>query len=323
MSRRGDAQRAAASRRPRPRRSEGEPPRRRSCGCLQAHFALLDRYPEARAKQAEIESYTRAAREGRAALRRGVIRIPVVVHVVLRRPALVTDAQVRRQIERLNLDFRMKNPDRAKVPAAFRPLAADAKVEFALARKTPAGKATSGIRRKQTSKASFSHVRDDVKDPARGGAAAWDPRRYLNFWVCVLEGGTLGYGQFPGGPEATDGVVILHTAFGSGGSATAPFDLGRTATHEVGHYLNLSHIWGESRIPSCQDDDFVQDTPPQFDKNYGTPSFPHVSCNNGPHGDLFMNYMDYVDDEAMFMFTRGQVARMRATLSGPRRELGT
>jgi hypothetical protein len=245
-----------------------------------------------------------------------------VVHVVLRKPTLVTDAQIRRQLERLNLDFRMKNPDRTKVPAAFRPLAADAKVEFALARKTPVGKPTSGIRRKKTTRASFSHVRDDVKDPARGGLAAWDPRRYLNLWVCSLEGGTLGYAQFPGGPEETDGVVILYTAFGSGGSAEAPFDLGRTATHEVGHWLNLSHIWGESRIPSCQDDDFVQDTPPQFDKNYGTPSFPHVSCNNGPHGDLFMNYMDYVDDEAMFLFTRGQVARMRATLSGPRRELG-
>jgi hypothetical protein len=322
MPRRGDAPRSHRSGRRRAPGSGDEPPRRRSCGCLGAHFALLDRSPEVRARQAEIERFTRAAREGRAALRRGVIRIPVVVHVVLRKPTLVTEAQVRRQLERLNLDFRMKNPDRAKIPVAFRPLAADAKVEFALARKTPAGKPTSGIRRKQTSRASFSHVRDDVKDPARGGVAAWDPRRYLNLWVCSLEGGTLGYAQFPGGPEESDGVVILHTAFGSGGSAEAPFDLGRTATHEVGHWLNLSHIWGESRIPSCQDDDFVPDTPPQFDKNYGTPSFPHVSCDNGPNGDLFMNYMDYVDDQAMFMFTRGQVARMRATLSGPRRELG-
>jgi hypothetical protein len=303
-------------------RPEGGPPRRRSCGCLQAHFALLDRYPEARAHQAEIERFTRAAREGRETLRRGVIRIPVVVHIVLRKPTQVTDAQVRRQIERLNLDFRKRNSDRSKVPAPFRPLTADARIEFALAAKTPAGKATRGIRRKRTSKAAFSHVRDDVKDPKTGGLAAWDPKRYLNLWVCNLEGGTLGYGQFPGGPEETDGVVILHTAFGSGGSALDPFDLGRTATHEVGHYLNLSHIWGENRIPSCQDDDFVSDTPPQFDKNYGTPTFPHVSCNNGPHGDLFMNYMDYVDDAAMFMFTKGQVARMRATLSGPRRGLG-
>jgi len=301
----------------------GEPPRRRSCGCLQAHFALLDRYPEARSRQAEIESFTRAAREGREALRRGVIRIPVVVQVVLRQPTQVTNAQVRAQIDRLNLDFRMKNPDRSKLPPPFRPLAADAEIEFALATKTPSGKATSGIRRKKTTKASFSPARDDVKHPSTGGLAPWDPQRYLNLWVCNLEGGTLGYGQFPGGPDETDGVVILHTAFGSGGSARPPFDLGRTATHEVGHYLNLSHIWGENRIPSCQDDDFVADTPPQFDKNFGTPAFPHVSCNNGPNGDLFMNYMDYVDDAAMFMFTRGQVARMRAALSGARRGLGS
>jgi hypothetical protein len=276
-----------------------------------------------RARQAEIERFTRAAREGREALRRGVIRIPVVVHIVLRDPARVTDSQVRRQIERLNLDFRMRNPDREKIPAPFRPLAADARIEFALAARTPAGRPTRGIRRKRTARAAFSLVRDDVKHPRTGGLAPWDPKRYLNLWVCNLEGGTLGYAQFPGGPEESDGVVILESAFGSGGSARPPFELGRTATHEVGHYLNLSHVWGESRIPSCQDDDFVSDTPPQFDKNYGTPSFPHVSCDNGPHGDLFMNYMDYVDDAAMFLFTRGQVARMRAALSGPRRELGT
>jgi hypothetical protein len=303
-------------------RSRGGPPRRRSCGCLQAHFALLDRCPEVRAQQAEIERFTRSARAGRARLRRGVIRIPVVVHVVLRKPALVTDAQVRRQIERLNLDFRMRNPDRAKIPAPFRRLAADAKIEFALATRTPAGKPTRGIRRRTAQRARFSLARDDVKDPARGGVAPWDPKRYLNLWVCDLEDGTLGYAQFPGGPEATDGVVILYDAFGSGGSARPPFDLGRTATHEVGHYLNLSHIWGENRIPSCRDDDFVSDTPPQFDKNYGKPGFPHVSCGNGPHGDLFMNYMDYVDDDSMLLFTKGQVARMRAALSGPRRLLG-
>lgn len=323
MARRRSARRAAAAWDPPDPRRGPATPRRRSCGCLQAHFALLDRYPEARAHQAAIEDYTREARAGREAQRRGVIRIPVVVHIVLRKPTQVTDAQVRRQIERLNLDFRKRNPDVAKVPSPFRPLVGDAKIEFELARRTPTGRATKGIRRKTTSKAGFSHVRDDVKDPKTGGLAPWDPERYLNLWVCALEGGTLGYGQFPGGPPETDGVVILHDAFGSGGSARPPFDLGRTTTHEVGHYLNLSHIWGESRIPSCHDDDFVPDTPPQFDKNFGKPVYPHVSCNNGPHGDLFMNYMDYVDDDAMVMFTKGQVSRMRATLSGPRRRLGS
>ena len=115
------------------------------------------------------------------------------------------------------------------------------------------------------------------------------------------------------------GVVILNTAFGTSGVAAAPFNLGRTCTHEVGHYLNLRHIWGDTE--DCSGGDLVADTPNAETPNYGTPAFPHVSCQNGPHGDMFMNYMDYVDDNAMFMFTTEQVARMHSTLLGPRRSL--
>ena len=134
----------------------------------------------------------------------------------------------------------------------------------------------------------------------------------------------LGYAQFPGGPEDTDGVVIRNTAFGAKGTAQGPFDKGRTTTHEIGHFLNLSHIWGESRIPTCSDSDFIDDTPNQFSPNNGKPTFPHISCDNGPHGgDMFMNYMDYVDDDSMFTFSHGQVARMQAVLASERTELGT
>jgi hypothetical protein len=299
-------------------------PKARTCGSLQAHFALLDRFPRARYNQALIEVFTRDPARVRARARTGVIRIPVVVHVVLPKPSTVTEAQIRKQIERLNLDYRMKNSDVDETPAPFRPLAADAELEFHLATKTPDGKPTKGITRKRSRKRPFSDIRDDVKDPKRGGVAAWDTLHYLNVWVCALEDDVLGYGQFPGGPPETDGVAIHYTAFGTGGSARAPFDLGRTLTHEAGHFLNLSHIWGEGRIASCGDDDFVSDTPPQLDKNSGKPSFPHLSCKKAePHGDMFMNYMDYVDDDSMFLFTRGQVERMRATLSGPRSALGT
>jgi hypothetical protein len=134
-----------------------------------------------------------------------------------------------------------------------------------------------------------------------------------------LGGGLLGYAQFPGGPAATDGVVILNTAFGSVGTAAAPYNLGRTATHEIGHWLNLRHIWGDTE--DCSGSDFVDDTPNAQQPNYGKPTFPHVSCNNAPNGDMFMNYMDYVDDDAMVMFTKGQIARMQATLAGPRNSL--
>jgi hypothetical protein len=113
--------------------------------------------------------------------------------------------------------------------------------------------------------------------------------------------------------------VILNTAFGTRGTAAAPFNKGRTTTHEVGHFLNLRHIWGDRN--DCTGNDFVADTPGAQQANTGKPAFPHITCNNGPNGDMFMNYMDYVDDEAMVMFTVGQVARMNATLAGPRKKL--
>jgi hypothetical protein len=146
-----------------------------------------------------------------------------------------------------------------------------------------------------------------------------EPKKYLNIWVCTLSDSLLGYAQFPGGPGNTDGVVILNTAFGTTGSAAAPFNLGRSATHEIGHFLNLRHIWGDT--PDCSGGDFVDDTPNAETPNFGKPKFPHVTCNNGPNGDMFMNYMDYSDDDAMFMFSPGQVSRMHTTLDGPRKSL--
>ena len=163
---------------------------------------------------------------------------------------------------------------------------------------------------------------DAVKSAATGGADAWPADQYLNLWVCRLAGGLLGYAQFPGGPAATDGVVVTHTGFGTTGTAAAPFDRGRTTVHEVGHWLNLRHIWGDD-FGGCGGSDLVADTPNQGGSNVGVPTFPTVSCANGPNGDMFMNYMDYVDDVAMVMFSAGQVTRMQAALDGPRSSIGT
>ncbi|KAL7914424.1 hypothetical protein GGI35DRAFT_476241 [Trichoderma velutinum] len=132
--------------------------------------------------------------------------------------------------------------------------------------------------------------------------------------------GLLGYAQFPGGPPETDGVVIDHTAFGTMGTARAPFNLGRTTAHEIGHYLNCFHIWGDDRL-MCTGSDQCEDTPNQAGNNRGKPTFPNISCNNGPNGDLFMNSMNYTDDAVCTMFTKGLVKRMDATLSGPRSSL--
>jgi hypothetical protein len=224
-------------------------------------------------------------------------------------------AQINSQMRVLNRDFRSKNPDKSKVPPVFKGLVADAKVQFALAKKDPKGNPTNGVTRTQTTRASFGS-NDTVKFSTSGGQNAWPSDKYLNLWVCTLGGGLLGYAQFPGGPPKTDGVVILNTAFGTIGTASPPFNLGRTATHEIGHWLNLRHIWGDTE--DCSGSDLVADTPNAAGPNFGTPSFPHVSCSNGPNGDMFMNYMDYVDDVAMFMFTSQQVERMNTTLENER-----
>jgi hypothetical protein len=295
--------------------------RTRSCAHMVVHELLAETQPQYRANRLRAEAQTRKAIESGHAMRVAarIITLPVVVHVVYRTDAEnISDEQVTSQIAALNRDYRAKNADKKNVPNVWNGLVTDAKIEFELAKTDPAGKKTSGITRTATEMRDFGPD-NAVKSTTTGGANAWPADQYLNFWVCTLSGGLLGYAQFPGGPRKTDGVVILNTAFGTTGTATAPFDLGRTATHEVGHFLGLRHIWGDRN--DCSGDDFVADTPRAMQANMGRPAFPHITCNNGPTGDMFMNYMDYVDDVAMVMFTTGQVARMNATLAGPRKKL--
>ncbi|MDA0181142.1 zinc metalloprotease [Solirubrobacter phytolaccae] len=271
----------------------------RTCATMVVHELLAETVPGYREARLEAEALTqRFVLE--AVARTEPVTLQTVVHVVYRTDEEnLSDAQIASQIDVLNRDFRARNEDRAQVPEPWAPLVADALVEFELVEVT----------RTKTDETSFG-ADDSVKAlvPAQ-------PDR-LNVWVCTLGGGLLGYAQFPGGPAETDGVVVLNRAFGTVGTAEAPFDGGRTAVHEVGHWLGLRHIWGD--INDCTGDDFVADTPPAQQANTGTPEWPHITCDNGPNGDMFMNYMDYVDDVAMFMFTAGQAARMSATLSGPR-----
>src|SRR5829696_1123777 len=297
-------------------------PSRRECGAIAAHYLIVEANPDFRERQRELEEATvQRMAFGEAALRaEGPLTIPVVVHVVFNRESEnISDDQIESQISALNQDFRAQNPDISKVPAVWEGLVTDANIQFTLASEDPAGGTTTGITRTRTDRTSFD-INDTVKSEATGGVDPWDTARYLNIWVCNLARGLLGYAQFPGGPPETDGVVIRNTAFGTTGTATAPFNLGRTTTHEIGHFLNLRHIWGDDFL--CAASDLVADTPNQARQNFGKPNFPHVSCNNGPNGDMFMNYMDYVDDDSMFMFTPQQVARMLATLEGPRSMLG-
>ena len=285
-------------------------PPQRSCGTMSNHMRLLEMYPSFRDRLFKLEEATAKYRNsGEKITAVPVATVRVVVNVVYQTPAQnISDAQIKTQIAVLNKDFRGTNTDKTKTPTVFKGLVSDAKVNFVLDR----------ITRTATSKASFS---DDngVKKASTGGIAPVDTKKYLNVWVCALGGGLLGYAQFPGGPAATDGVVIHYRAFGNTGTAASPYNKGRSATHEIGHYFNLRHIWGDT--PDCSGSDLVADTPNAAGPNFGKPAFPHVTCNNGPNGDMFMNYMDYTDDDSMFMFTTQQVARIRATLNGPRRGL--
>jgi hypothetical protein len=285
---------------------------RRHCLTMDLHNHLASTDEAYRTNRRLIEASTLTAR---LASRTSVIRIPVVVHVLWRLEAEnVSDAQIRSQIDVLNRDFRKLNQDIARIPEPFKPLAADALIEFGLAVRDPLDRPSTGITRTRTSVESFVGEPAELDQQIKlAGARAWPAHHYLNLWVCNLGNSLLGYAQFPGGPAATDGVVIGNSCFGTRGTAQAPFDGGRTATHEVGHWLNLLHIWGDDR-GGCTRSDNVGDTPNQADSNGGKPEFPRITCNNGPHGDLFMNYMDYVDDDSMFMFTHGQASRMDATL---------
>ncbi|RSK51001.1 GEVED domain-containing protein [Hymenobacter rigui] len=281
----------------------------RQCSTMENLAQQLAADPAMAQRLAAIEGQTQNFIANPVAQRTSaVVTIPVVVHVLYNTTAQnISDAQIQSQIAVLNEDFNKLNADASKTPSAFAGLAANVGIQFVLAKQTPAGASTTGIERKSVTTTSWG-TDDKMKSTATGGLNAWDATKYLNLWVCNLSGGVLGYAQFPGGAASTDGVVILSSAFGRGGSSSAPFNLGRTATHEVGHWLNLRHIWGDANCGN----DLVSDTPTQQTSNYGCPSFPHVTCSNGSNGDMFMNYMDYVDDACMYMFSNGQSARMNA-----------
>lgn len=249
------------------------------------------------------------------------IVIPVVVHVLWRTPSeCISDAQIISQIESLNADFSGRNTDKSLVPPVFAGRAAAAGIRFVLASADPQGRPTTGIIRKKTSAQLW--INDDrIKRDATGGSDAWDSRYYLNIWIGNLSSSLLGFSTFPGAPADKDGIVIRYNVFGTTGTLSPPFDRGRTLTHETGHWLGLQHLWGDR---ACGDDG-IEDTPRQRAGNRGTPQFPRINtgCDNGPSGDMFMNFMDFSDDRSLLMFTKGQADRMRAQFAfgGARREM--
>ena len=267
----------------------------------------------------------------------GIIYIPVVVHVIHNGDAYginenITDEQVQSQITVMNQDYRKLTGTPGYNTNA---VGADTQVEFVLAKVDPNGNPTNGINRVNLCQASWSTaaINSTVKSNT-----IWDPMQYMNMWsINFTDTSLLGYAQFPesslGGMATTaqnpntDGVVANYTTFGSSdlasGSFAAPYDKGRTMTHEVGHFLGLRHIWGDnSTCPAtntANDKDYVADTPAANTANFGCPTGTNT-CTGNPGSDMIENYMDYTDDTCMSIFTTGQKARITTVLnSSPRR----
>lgn len=260
----------------------------------------------------------------------GIITIPVVVHVIHSGQPVgtapnITDAQVESQITVMNNDFRRL----AGTPGFNNnPVGADTQIQFALAKVDPNGNPTNGINRVNLCESSWST--GDINGTVKP-STIWDPTQYMNMWsVNFSDQSLLGYAQFPNnsglgglqpnnGSASTDGVVANFATFGSidynDGTflLSAPFNRGRTMTHEVGHFLGLKHIWGDG---GCAVDDFCADTPASDAANYDCPTG-HVSCGTV---DMIENYMDYTDDACMNIFTQNQKERMVVVMNNsPRR----
>lgn len=273
---------------------------KRNCASQDVLEAQMRENPSLVTTMDDIERFTEQA-IAQKLLVNGEIVIPVVVNVLYNTTAEnVSDAQIQTQIDVLNNDYNALNSEYSSVPSLFSGVKASVGIKFQL----------STIIRKYTKKTSF-RADDSMKKSSRGGIDPTDATQNLNLWVCDLSSGLLGYAQFPGGSTATDGVVIDYQAFGTIGTAASPFDLGRTATHEVGHWMNLRHIWGDATCGT----DYVADTPSHNTANYGCPSYPHYSTCTGTPVEMTMNYMDYTDDACMYMFSAGQKDRMLAIFS--------
>jgi hypothetical protein len=280
----------------------------RNCTSYEVLQEQLKADPTLAARMEAIETFTRNFEKNPAAYRLlpdGTMEIPVVFNVLYKTTAEnVSLTQLQSQIDVLNEDFGATNADYNLTSTYNSVKAGNTGIRFVL----------DAVNRRSTTTTSWS-TNDAMKKSAKG-IAPTSPTTKLNIWVCNMGGGILGYAQFPGGSSATDGVVLDNNATGRTGTATAPFNKGRTATHEVGHWLNLRHIWGDA---TCGNDQ-VADTPPHNTANYGCPAAGHTSTCSPAQVEMTMNYMDYTDDACMYMFSAGQKTRMQATyaIGGPR-----
>ena len=272
------------------------------CGSMDVLEGKIAQDPGLKTKMDDIESFTASylqkVKKGdvQARLVNGKIQIPVVYHVIYRQASENLSLSVLQdQIDAMNEDFNMQNPNRGSMPAEFAGAEANVGIDFVI----------ENVIRVQNKKKRRWSPDDSMKFSSKGGSDVVNPQEFLNIWVVnympYQTGQILGYAQFPGGSWSTDGVVLAHKFVGRNQ---------RTATHEVGHWLNLRHIWGDG---GCSADDFVADTP-LSSSNYSQqcPTYPVGTCGSN---DMTMNFMSYVKDDCMYMFTNGQKARMDAVFA--------
>jgi len=241
------------------------------------------------------------------------IYIPIVFHIVLQNPNLVTDAQIQAQLDRINTDYAGLNPDSSLIPTWFKPFFSKPNIQFKLAQRNPNDEPTDGIERIATSISSFTIDDTRLKYTAMGGADAWDHDRFFNVWITDLGNQYLGYSTFPNSsPAGEDGVAIKYTTLPGNPGA---YGMGRTLTHETGHYFYLYHIWGDDA--GCAGTDYCDDTPNQANYTSGClrDTVHTDSCSKTAPGVMYQNYMDYTDDACMVMFTFDQKTRMMTTLN--------
>lgn len=294
----------------------------RTCGTDKKMAEFFVAHPEAEANRAALKDFL-VNNQSRLNRKAGVVTIPVVVHVLYSNSAMnISDAQIASQIKVLNDDFRKLNADfNTVVPAAFQGVAADLELAFCLATKKPDGSSTNGIVRKSVA-SNFNFNNNYYK---ASGSPSWDTTKYLNIWVGNMTQ-YLGWAYLPDNAGAIDdGLAIGYKYFGTVGSLDATYNKGRTATHEIGHYFGLNHIWGdeENSCGTSAGDDGCEDTPATKEPYFSKPTFPtnQYACTSTANGSMFMNYMDYVDDAAMAMFTNNQKTITQNTMAGPRASL--
>lgn len=308
----------------------------RKCGSHDDYVQMMQNNPQFKSNQQEIEKYTADYISRLSGFRTSstLVTIPVVVHVLYNTAAQnISDEQIKTQIDVLNEDFSNINFDRNRIRPVYRGIAGNMDIKFVLARQDPSGNYTNGITRTSTTKTFFcTSPTNDAKFASTGGHDIWNRDKYLNLWVvpaispssvCSSSNlGILGYAQFPGGAANTDGVVIGYEYFGRP-STGGVYNLGRTATHEVGHWLNLRHIWGDDSngdgtctTSECSGSDQVTDTQNACEENYGNVSCYTKNCSTtSNNGEMFYNYMDYTNDAYMYGFTPGQASRSAALFS--------